>query len=323
MTAASTNGARLLNALTVDVEDYYNQLAIDFCDRIEPPREQSARDTERMLDLFAEFGVKTTCFILGEMAEYFPALVRRIASEGHQLGVHAYYHHQIWRHTPDEFRRVTERAIKTIEDVAGRKLDAHRAVAFSLTDRTLWALPILADLGIRYDSSIFPFKGSRYGIPNAPRGPHRIAMPDGRSLWEFPLSTVDAFGRRWPVCGGGYLRHFPLAYTNWGLRRLHAEHIPANIYLHPYEIEVAPRVELIDGLTTLKQRMHFRFFNYHQLRKRGATLPKLRAILKSYRFAPIDRVLEEWSRSIGSPPMVPLDPASLSPGRPTIDHVAV
>lgn len=313
MSAVAGNGAPLLNALTVDVEDYYNQLAIDFCDRVEPPREQSVRDTERMLDLFAEFGVKTTCFILGEMAEYFPGLVRRIASEGHQLGVHAYYHHQIWRHTPDEFRRVTGRAIKAIEDVAGRKIDAHRAVAFSLTDRTLWALPILADLGIQYDSSIFPFKGRRYGIPNAPRGPHRIALPDGRTLWEFPLSTVDAFGRRWPVCGGGYLRHFPFAYTNWGLRRLHNEHIPANIYLHPYEIEVAPRVELIDGLKTLKERMQFRFFNYHQLRKRGDTVAKLRALLSAYRFAPIDRVLEEWSRTTREPAVLQIEPAGLIP----------
>ncbi len=302
----------ILNALTVDVEDYYNQLAIDFCDRIEPPRPESARDTERMLDLFAEFKVRATCFILGEMAEYFPATVARIAGEGHQLGVHAYYHHQIWRHTPEEFRQVTDRAIKRIEDVAGRKVEAHRAVAFSLTQQTLWALPILADLGIRYDSSIFPFKGRRYGIPNAPRGPHKIALPDGRWLWEFPLSTVDAWGKRWPACGGGYLRHFPLAYARWGLRRLNAEGIPANIYLHPYEIESNPRIEIIPGLDSFSQRMKFRFFNYHQVRRRATTMPKLRALLGSNRFGPIDQVLDEWSRSAAAQSAPTINPAHLA-----------
>ncbi|MCK6455884.1 MAG: polysaccharide deacetylase family protein [Phycisphaerae bacterium] len=300
----------MLNALTVDVEDYYNQLAIDFCDRIEPPRPQSEVDTHRMLDLFAEFRVRTTCFILGEMAEHFPSLVRRIADEGHQLGVHAYYHHQVWRHTPAQFREITGRAIKTIEDVAGRTVDAHRAVAFSIVKETLWALPILADLGIVYDSSIFPFKGRRYGIATSARGPHRIELPDGRSLWEFPLSTVDAFGRRWPVCGGGYLRHFPLTYSRSGIRRLHAEGLPANLYLHPYEIEVAPRIAPIDGLTSWRQRLKFRFFNFHQLRRRAETLPKLRALLSEFRFGPIDDVLREWTASLApasgaSPPSIP------------------
>jgi polysaccharide deacetylase family protein (PEP-CTERM system associated) len=287
----------MLNALTVDVEDYYNQLAIDFCDRVEPPRPQSERDTNRLLDLFAEYNVQSTCFILGEMAEHFPALIARIAREGHQLGVHGYYHHQIWRHTPDEFRRVTHDAIKRIEDAAGHPVDAHRAVAFSLTRETLWAVPILADLGIRYDSSIFPFAGRRYGISDAPRGPYRLDAGDGRTLWEFPMSTVDAWGRRWPVCGGGYLRHFPLAYTRWGLRRLHAEGLPANLYLHPYEVEVAPRIEMIDGLDTFRRRLHFRFFNIHQVRNRRRTVPKLRALLTACRFAPIDRVLAEWMRN--------------------------
>ncbi len=283
----------MLNALTIDVEDYYNQLAIDFCDRVEPPRPESQRDTHRMLDLLAEAQVRATCFILGEMAEHFPSLVRRIADEGHQLGVHGYYHHQIWRHGPAEFRAVTRRAIEAIEEAAGRPVTAHRAVAFSLTPHTLWALPILADLGIEYDSSIFPFRGRRYGIADAPRGPHRIDL-GGRSLWEFPLSTVDALGRRWPVCGGGYLRHFPLAYTRWGIRRLNAEGIPANIYLHPYEIEVGPRIAAIPGLNTWRQRLKFRFFNYHQLRRRKATTPKLRALLSEYAFGPIDRVLAAW-----------------------------
>lgn len=303
----------MLNALTIDVEDYYNQLAIDFCDRIEPPRRESERDTHRMLDVCAEFGVRTTCFILGEMAEHFPTLIRRIADEGHQLGVHAYHHHQIWRHTPESFRQSTERAIRTIEDVAGRKVDAHRAVAFSLVERTLWALPILIELGIRYDSSIFPFRGRRYGIPGAPRGPHKLVMPDGRWIWEFPLSVVSAWGRSWPVCGGGYLRHFPLSYARWGMKRLHAEGIPANLYLHPYEIEVVARVDRIAGIDGWRQRLRYRFFNYHQLRARDRTVSKLRTLLTEFEFGPVADVIEHWAAGRPAIQGFPLDGLSESP----------
>ncbi|MFO0973685.1 MAG: polysaccharide deacetylase family protein [Phycisphaerae bacterium] len=302
----------MLHALSIDVEDYYNQLAIDFCDRVEPPRAASERDTHAMLDLCGEFGVRTTCFVLGEMAEHFPALVRRIGDEGHQLGVHAYYHHQIWRHTPESFRQVTERAIRRLEDVTGRRVDAHRAVAFSLTRETRWALPILADLGIVYDSSIFPFRGRRYGIADSLRGPHRLALPDGREMWEFPLSTVEALGRRWPACGGGYLRHFPLAYTRWALRALEREGLAANLYLHPYEIEVAPKIEPIAGLETWKQRMHFRFFNVHQLRNRRRTAPKLRALLGEFQWGSIDRALAAWSAGGAEVPRVRLDETSVT-----------
>src|SRR5690606_8590017 len=111
------------------------------------------------------------------------------------------------------------------EDVAGREADAHRAVAFSIGKSTMWALDILADLGFRYDSSIFPFRGRRYGISDAPRRPYQHLLADGRKLWEVPLSVACWAGRRWPALGGGYLRVFPLRYNEWALRRLNAEGI--------------------------------------------------------------------------------------------------
>jgi len=280
----------MIHVLSVDVEDYHDQLALDFQNRIVPPDEEAVRATERMLELFAEYGVKGTFFILGEIAEYFPRLVRRIADCGHHLGVHGYYHHHIFRLTPEQFRQSIDRAKKLIEDVAGKPADAHRAVAFSIIESTLWALDILVDLGFRYDSSIFPFRGRSYGIPTAPRGPYRHKVPDGRALWEIPMSTIVRFGRRWPVCGGGYIRHFPLWITDRAIRSLEAEGLNAVIYLHPYELEVSPRIQPLPGLS-FRERCLFRFFNYHQLRRRRRTEPALRYLLGKYRFGTIEDLI--------------------------------
>jgi polysaccharide deacetylase family protein (PEP-CTERM system associated) len=237
----------------------------------------------RMLDLFDELGVKGTMFILGEIAEYFPNLVRRIAAAGHQLGVHGYYHLQVFKQTPAEFRQALDRAKKLIEDVGGREADAHRAVAFSIGRDTMWAFDVLADLGFKYDSSIFPFQGRRYGVPDAPRRPYRHVLPDGRSLWEFPMAVAERAGRRWPALGGGYLRMFPMAYNEWALRSLHAEGIGGVLYLHPYEVETRPKIEMLPGLD-FAGRMRFRIFNFHQQLRRGRTIPKLRRLLTRYPF---------------------------------------
>ena len=290
-----------LNVLSVDVEDYHDQLALDFQDRIIPPRAEAERCTDRLLELFAEYDVKGTFFILGEMAEHFGALIRRIADEGHQLGVHGYYHLHTFRQTPREFRTSLERAKKLIEDVSGKQADAHRAVAFSINtmSETTWAMDVLADVGFAYDSSVFPIRGRRYGSPDAPRGPYRHALSDGRSIWEIPLSTMVRWGRRWPVGGGGYLRLFPRAVTDRALRRLNDDGLGMVVYLHPYEVEPNPRIEPLRGLS-LKRRCHFAFFNFQQVRLRRTVIPKLRPLLSRYRFGTIDQAVAELTAA-GTP----------------------
>ena len=286
----------MINVLTVDVEDYHDQLALDFQDRIVPPDEEAVRATDRLLELFAEFEVQGTFFILGEIAEYFPELVVRIAKQGHHLGVHGYHHLHVFRQSPEQFRQSIDRAKKRIEDIAGRPADAHRATGFSINEKsgTMWALDILAELGFKYDSSIYPFRGRRYGMPTAPRFAYRHELSDGRWIWEVPPSTVVTFGRRWPVCGGGYLRLFPLWITDWAIRRLNAEKGAAVIYLHPYETELAPHIEPLSGLPFLK-RCHFYFFNYQQLLRRKHTIPKLRYLLQRYPFGTIEQAVAEIS----------------------------
>jgi polysaccharide deacetylase family protein (PEP-CTERM system associated) len=286
------NPSDIVNIMTVDVEDYHNQLAMDFQNRIVPPDEEAVRTTDELLAILDEYRVRGTFFILGEIAEYFPELVQRIAGRGHQLGVHGYYHHRAFLLTPEQFRQSIERAKKRIEDLTGKEANAHRAVAFSIGEGTMWALDILADLGFKYDSSFYPFRGRSYGLPTGPRGPYQNHLPGGRWIWEVPLSTVVWMGRRWPVCGGGYLRHFPLSVTVRAMRRLHAEGLPAVVYVHPYELEVAPDIEPLPGMS-LRDRMKFAFFNYHQVRQRKHTRRKLRYLLANYLFGAIDQVVGE------------------------------
>jgi len=288
--------ADTLNILSVDVEDYHDQLALDFQDRIVPPDLEAERCTDRLLDLFEEYGVKGTFFILGEIAEHFPDLVRRIAEQGHHLGVHGYYHYQVFRQTRDGFRGSVTRAKKLIEDVSGQPADAHRAVAFSIGADDQWALETLVDIGFKYDSSIFPFRGRRYGVPDAPRRPYEMQLSEGRSIWEIPMSVGERFGRRWPACGGGYLRLFPLVYNEWAIKQLNREDIGAVVYLHPYEVEPQPVIHPLTGLT-FKERCKFAFFNFHQKRRRAATIPKLRRLLSRYRFGTVRDAIEAITTS--------------------------
>lgn len=293
----------ITNILTVDVEDYHDQLPLDFQDRIVPPNQEAERATEQVLELFAEQGVRGTFFILGEIAEHFPGLIRRIADQGHHLGIHGYYHHHAYRLTPEQFRESIGRAKKFVEDIAGREADAHRAVAFSINEKsgTMWALDVIAELGFRYDSSIFPFQGRRYGSPEAPRFPYRLQLAGERTLWEIPMSTVQVGGRRLPACGGGYLRMFPLRYTDFAIRRINDEGHPAVVYIHPYEVVPSPGIEPLAGLS-FKQELHFRFFNFQQVCFRRRTVPKLRALLGRYRWGTIaDAVVEMEAAEAAQP----------------------
>ncbi len=281
----------MINALSVDVEDWHNATLLAYCSRISPPTEKVVENTARLAALCAEYEIRATWFLLGEIAEHFPELVKMLAEQGHELGVHGHHHQQLHQLDPESCRENLHRAKSTIEDISGQPVLGHRAADFSLNRGTWWALEVLADLGFVYDSSIFPFAGRRYGMPEAPRRPFEIRLESGQTIRELPMSTIVMFGRRWPVGGGGYIRHFPVQLTSWALRRLNREAMPAIVYVHPYELEYPCHLRL-DPATTPQQRKNIRRFWRHQVRNRQHTPGKLRYLFERFPFAPIRSVFD-------------------------------
>lgn len=274
----------MLNAFSVDVEDWYqvsdfeDVVAFDSWSHYES---RVVRNTERVLELCAERGVRGTFFILSWNAERYPELVRRIAEGGHEIASHGYRHRLIYEQSPAEFRDDIMRSKKILEDLTGEPVWGYRAPSFSLTAKSLWALDILLECGMRYDSSIFPVSDRLYGIPNAQRFPFVIRAEGDRQLVEFPMSTARAAGRNWPLGGGAYLRVFPYAYMRWGIRRVNGEGHPACVYMHPWEIDPGqPRIRARGkrGIST----------HYINLARTEGRLARL---LRDFAFAPARDVL--------------------------------
>ena len=207
---------RTLNALTIDVEDYYHVSGFEGCvsrahwDSFES---RVVASTRRLLNRLDEAGVTATFFVLGWVAKRNPRLVRAIHAAGHEIGCHSYWHHLIYEQTPDEFRSDLRRGLDVLEDALGMPVRAYRAPSFSITRDSLWALDILAEEGIQLDSSIYPTHHDRYGIAGTPLGPHRIERSAG-TLWEFPPPVWRILGYPLPVGGGGYFRLYPYTYDD-------------------------------------------------------------------------------------------------------------
>ncbi|MCC7258501.1 MAG: DUF3473 domain-containing protein [Gammaproteobacteria bacterium] len=267
----------LQGAFTVDVEDYFQVDA--FADCIDPgawdgftPR--VTRNTRELLDLLDSRGVKGTFFVLGWVARREPGLVREIAARGHEVASHGMSHQRVVTQTPAVFRAETRDSKRLLEDQVQAPVIGYRAATYSITRESLWALDILVEEGFRYDSSIFPIRHDRYGIPDATIRPHRLVTPQGQGLAEFPLSVAHVAGLNLPVSGGGYFRLLPYAVTAWGLRRVLAAGRPVVFYLHPWEIDPGqPRVA--------GARLRSRFRHYLNLRRTRARLERL---LGDFRF---------------------------------------
>ncbi len=271
------------NALTFDVEEYFHAEAFA---RVLRPEEWPSLEsrveatTERILDILDREHVRATFFVLGWVAERHPALVREIASLGHEIGCHGYGHRMIQHLTRSEFERDVTRAKIALEDAVGRAVLGYRAPTFSIMRETLWSLEVLCEAGFRYDSSIFPIVHDRYGIPDAPRFPHRLKAPNGCELAEFPMSTVVVLGRRVPVAGGGYFRLMPYSLTRRALRRINRDGQPAMVYLHPWELDPdQPRVP-VGPLTRFRHLVNV-----------GKTETRLVRLLGDFAFAPVAEVL--------------------------------
>lgn len=274
----------LPNALTVDVEDYFQVSAFEpHIERSQWPEYESrvVANTERILRLLERHQVRGTFFVLGWVAERFPQLVQAIRQQGHELGCHSYAHRLIYQMTPDEFRADLVRARDAIQQACGETVVAYRAPSFSITQQSLWALEILVEEGFRFDSSIFPIYHDRYGIPDAKAEIHRIDTPAG-PLWEFPPSVVRLGPVNLPVSGGGYFRLYPVGLSLYALNRVcRREGRPFVFYVHPWEVDPEqPRLPFASRLS--------RFRHYLNL---ASTEQKLDRLLGRFAFAPMSEVI--------------------------------
>jgi polysaccharide deacetylase family protein (PEP-CTERM system associated) len=274
------------NAFTVDVEDYFQVTA--FADKvaISSWNERESRvqnNTGALLEMLAERGTRGTFFVLGWVARRHPALVREIARQGHEIASHGMNHQLIYNQSPAEFREETRSAKALLEDICQRPVIGYRAATYSITQRSLWALDIMAEEGFLYDSSIFPMRHDRYGIHDANPVPHLMETEKGHRLVEFPISVLRYRGVTLPVAGGGYFRIFPYALTRWGLKKLIAQGQEFVFYIHPWEVDPAqPR---ITGARLLSRFRHY--YNLSRCRSR------LQSLLGDFAFAPMRTVLQE------------------------------
>lgn len=235
------------DSLSVDVEEYFHATIFERRIDVSEWEERAGRAApcvERLLDLFDEWKVRATFFTLGWFAERNGGLLRRIAERGHELGSHSQMHRLVYDQSPDEFREDARRSKHAVEDASGALVTGYRAPTFSITSRSLWALRILAELGYEYDTSIFPIRHDRYGIPGFPAKPVLLDLGE-HTLAEFPASTVRIAGNELPISGGGYIRLIPWRLFQWGLNRHRRAGRFMNLYTHPWEIDPAqPRVPL-------------------------------------------------------------------------------
>ena len=256
------------HALTIDVEEFFQVHALSrtvAMDAWESYPSSVTESTELILNLLSGGDIKATFFCLGWIAERHPDLIRRIHRAGHEIASHGYAHKVIYDQAPDVFRADTSRAKTILEDITGEPVLGYRAPTYSITERTIWALDILEELGYRYDSSIFPIRHDNYGIPDAPRFPHRLSP---RRLVEFPISTVRIGSVNLPVAGGGYFRLLPYPVTRQGLKAIAAEGHPFIFYVHPWEFN--PDIPRVASLSVLS-----RFRTYVGLTRTQARFQRL------------------------------------------------
>ncbi len=267
------------NAFTIDLEDWA-QAALGG-DR--PITDRVLRNADRVLELLAGHGVRATFFALGKVCEKFPSLLPTVASAGHEIATHGYGHELVFSITPERFRADLQRSIDIVEAQVGRRPIGYRAPGFSISEGSRWAGPIMVELGIKYSSSIFPIAGRRYGIPTAPRFPHRWPACE---LMEFPLSTVRRFGRNLPICGGGYFRLLPRWILARAIREINRHDEPAVVYIHPYEMDVHELDELRRQGWQIGGRKHLTQSLFRRRIRRRVT-----GLLEEFRFTTMADVL--------------------------------
>jgi len=254
---------KIVNAFTVDVEDYYQVEAFSkHIPRSEWNNYEShvEKNTDEILSLLDDKGIKATFFTLACVAEKQPEIVKKIVKQGHEIASHGYSHKLIYTQTIDEFKKETFRSKAILEDIAQVPVNGYRAATYSITKESLWALDVLVEAGFIYDSSIFPIRHDRYGIPDINPLPHVLKTPLGQSIIEFPISTLKTRIMNLPIAGGGYFRLFPYSFSRWALNQVNQQESEFVFYIHPWEVDESQPVIKEASLAT-------KFRHYNNIRK--------------------------------------------------------
>jgi len=274
----------MVNAMTVDLEDYFQVSALSQQCPASTWHQQQLRieiGTNLLLELFEQHQVKATFFILGWIADNAPHLVKRIAEQGHEIACHGQGHQRVSQLTPTQFHQDIYQAKSTLEQLTGQAVIGYRAPSFSIDDNNRWAFENMRRVGFEYSSSTYPIKHDHYGVPDWPRFPYEVI--DG--LIEIPLTTMLLGAKSYPIAGGGYFRLVPYALSRWAIKRYHAkEQRSCVFYLHPWELDVdQPIVQGIDLKT--------RFRHYVNLKQ---VQPRMHRLLSDFNWSTMQDVYGEY-----------------------------
>jgi len=280
---------QVVNALSFDLEEWFQAEALShlFPERLWPGTESRCESqTDDLLRLLAAAKTKATFFVVGWVAERKAALIRRAAAEGHEIACHGYSHRMATRMSRGEFGEDIRKAKSILEDLAGSEVRGYRAPTFSIKRENLWALDAVLEAGFSYDSSIYPIRHDRYGIPGSPRFPYPVLKKDAGELWEFPLTTISFAGLTLPAAGGGYLRLLPYGWTRMAMKKANRLGRPANVFAHPWEFDAAlPRVDL-------PQLARYRHYGGI-----AGNRAKLTRLLDDFRCAPMCEIIDGFRRA--------------------------
>ena len=270
---------RPINAFTIDLEDWFQGLTSTNPLVEQWPMFESRVEgaTKLLLGLLKEHDVQATFFVLGYVADRYPDLLQTIVDQGHEIGVHGYYHRFIFKMSPEEFAQELDKAIEAIHRATGILPLGHRAPYFSLNASTPWAFDIMASRGIHYDSSVFPTRNMLYGYPGAPRFPYKV---EGLEILEYPLTTAQFAGKILPIAGGFYNRVLPYPVIKYGIKQVNDQKMPAILYVHPWELDTGQQYSQV----TLRERVTHYF-------GRAALANKLHKLFTDFQFGPLRDLL--------------------------------
>ena len=283
--------AKEIHALTIDVEDAVNQAMRNFFHQDMEPTARVYDNTMRLLDLFSEYGVSGTFFILGEVSRTHPNLIKEIERRGHELGIHGFSHKRYHSMSRAEVRDEIIRAKASIEELTGVNVIGHRAPEFSISGENAWVLEELHDQGFKYDSSIYPVLTSRYGWPDFGQKIRWFELNDGRRIIEAPLSVVKYCGKTIPASGGGSFRAYPYGFTKRAIGRISGSQ-PYIFYMHPYEIDTPPFQDFYMNAvrsSSFHNKLQLKMYWYN----RHTVFPKLKKLLEDYEFTTLKNVINK------------------------------